>query len=407
VAKLIFESGPLRGKAIDIPSQGSLEVGRDTACPIHIPDGRVSRQHCALVSDGGHYAIEDKASSNGTYVNGKRIARTTLRTGDLIRIGETFMSFSTEPADPLVGKTVAGYLIEARIGRGGMGTVYRAHQLALDRTVAFKVISPSVAEDADFVTRFLEEARSAGKLNHPNVVQVYNAGQEDGRFFLSMEYMAGGSLQERLDAGGPLEPEAAIVLILDAAKALIWAAENAIVHRDIKPDNLLLTADERVKVGDFGLAADRRKSKTLYAGGKILGTPGFMAPEQALGKQVDHRADVYALGSTLYAALAGAPPFEGEAPIEILLKKLKEPPRPLAKARPGTPPAVVSVVEKMMAREPDDRYQSAIEAHVALEEALEAAGRRGSNGGGIPGRLARALRRGMGRLAPGRKRTEG
>jgi serine/threonine-protein kinase len=310
VARIVIESGPSRGKVIELPAE-AVSAGRDSGCPIHIPDGRVSRQHFTISEGKEGWCVEDAGSRNGTYVNGRRIARQTLRGGDLIRVGETFISFSTEPVDQLVGKTVAGYRIERRIGRGGMGTVYRAVQLSLDRPVAFKVLSPSLQEDREFVERFLAEARSAGKLNHPNVVQVFNAGEVDGVFFLSMEYMVGGSLQELLDAKGGVPVEKALAMTLDAARALVWAEEQGIVHRDIKPDNLLLDEHGTVKVADFGLAADSRKSKTLYAGGKVLGTPGYMAPEQALGKLVDHRADIYALGSTLYAALAGCAPYQG------------------------------------------------------------------------------------------------
>jgi serine/threonine protein kinase len=403
VARIIIESGPLRGKAVELPLEGELDVGRETGCSIEVKDVRVSRRHFSLSGDGKGYLLTDRESRNGTYVNGKRVFRTALRGGDLIRVGETFLSFSTEPEDPLIGETIGGHRIEKRIGRGGMGTVYRALQLNLDRKVAIKILSPALLEDREFVMRFLDEARAAGKLNHPNVVQVYNVGQEQNHFFLVMEYMAGGSLQELLDRRGPLPPGEALPMILDAAKALIWAGEKSIVHRDIKPDNLLLNEQSTVKIGDFGLAADGRKSKTIFDGGRVMGTPGYMAPEQALGKPVDARADLYALGSTLYVLLSGQPPFDGETPLEILLKKVQEPPKPLARAAPDVPRGVVKVVEKLMARDPGDRYSSAAEAYRALAAALSACRPPGHNGnGGRPGRpslLSRAIRKTLGRLS--------
>jgi serine/threonine protein kinase len=403
VARIVIESGPSRGKVIELPREGSVDAGRDSGCPVHIPDGRVSRQHFAIKPANGGWFVEDAGSRNGTYVNGKRISRHTLHGGDLIRVGETFITFSTEPLDHLVGKTVAGYRIERRIGRGGMGTVYRAVQLSLERPVAFKVLSPSLQEDREFVERFLAEARSAGKLNHPNVVQVFNAGEEENVFFLSMEYMTGGSLQELLDRDGALPAQRALSMILDAANALVWAEEAGIVHRDIKPDNLLLTESGAVKVADFGLAADARKSKTLYAGGKVLGTPGYMAPEQALGKQVDHRADIYALGSTLYAALAGSAPYQGDTPVEVLLRKLKHPPKPLAEAAPRTPASAIAVVKRMMAREPEDRYPTAVDTRDAVAEALDSARTGGDGRGGFASRVGGAIRSTIGRLAPRRR----
>jgi serine/threonine-protein kinase len=281
-----------------------------------------------------------------------------------------------------------------------MGTVYRAVQISLERAVALKLLSPALTDDREFVDRFVAEARAAAKFSHPNIIQVYNAGEAEGVFFLAMEFMPGGSVQQMIDREGALSAEKALRLTIDAARALIWAEDQNIVHRDIKPDNLLLGEAGIVKVADFGLAADRRTSKTLYVGGKVLGTPGFMAPEQALGKSTDHRADIYALGSTLYAALTGSPPFDGDTPLEVLLRKVKEDPKPLAEAAPDVPRVVVAVVEKLMARRPEDRYQHATEAHAGLEEALATCldgGVGGSKGPGFASRLAGAFRRALGK----------
>ncbi|MBI4584587.1 MAG: protein kinase [Planctomycetes bacterium] len=370
MVKIVVESGPLRGRVFPLPSGKPITVGRDTGCSIQIPDRQASRLHFILVPVAAGYVLQDRESRNGTYVNGKKVTHCALQAGDVIRAGGTHLSILGAQGDPLIGKTVAGYQIEQRLGRGGMGTVYRARQISLDRTVALKILSREFCEDEEFVKRFLEEARSAGKLNHPNVVQVFNAGKHEDLFFLSMEYMAGGSLQQLLDREGRLPARRLLPMILDAARALIWAEQQGIVHRDIKPDNLMLGAEERVKIGDFGIAADRRKSKTLYEGGKILGTPVYMAPEQAEGKPVDQRADIYALGATLFTALSGAFPFDGETPVEIILKKVKEEAPPLFKILPDLAPGLAAIVDRMLAREPEKRFQRAQEVYQALSGAL-------------------------------------
>jgi serine/threonine protein kinase/regulation of enolase protein 1 (concanavalin A-like superfamily) len=376
VARIIVESGPLRGKGFTLPSKESVTIGRESDCFIRLPDGQVSRLHCVLTPaadpKGTQYLLDDQKSRNGTYINGERIEKKrSINPGDMIQLGETCLSFVDEEEDPLLGTTVAGYRIEQRLGRGGMGTVYKARQISLDRTVALKILSRSLTQDRNFVKRFLDEARSAGKLNHPNVVQVHDVGHHGDVYYLSMEFMAGSSLQELLDKEGPLPPERIIPMILDATQALIWAEQNGIVHRDIKPDNLMLDADGAMKICDFGIAVDRRKSKTFFEKEKIVGTPLYMAPEQAMGSKSDHRVDVYALGATLYTALSGSHPYHGETPVEILLKKMKEHPVSLAKAAPSLPPGLVAIVEKMMARDPEKRYQTASEVHAALSEALK------------------------------------
>jgi len=403
VFRVILESGPTRGQALDLPSE-AVDAGRESRCFLFLKDQKVSRRHFRLIPEGEGTVLEDCGSSNGTYVNGRRIEkRVNLRSGDLIRAGDTFLSYGTEPSDALLGRTLGGYRLEARIGRGGMGTVYRARQLTLDRVVAIKVLAPALTEDREFAGRFLEEARLAARLDHPNVVRIYDAARDGRHDFLSMEYMASGSLQERLDRLGKLPWLEAVGIALDAAGALVWASEIGIVHRDIKPENILFGATGAAKVADFGVAADLRTSKTLYAGGKVLGTPGYMAPEQALGLPVDHRADMYALGSTLYAALTGSPPYEGDTPIAVLLRKTREDPVPIARAAPRTPRDVAGIVEKMMAREPVDRFATAVEAHAALERAW--AGGRAAASGKLGGRISKVLRGALERLAPG-KRTE-
>jgi serine/threonine protein kinase len=390
VPRLIIESGPDKGAIHALLDAGSFDVGRESGRFLRLQDAKVSRKHCSFHVEPAGFVLEDHGSSNGTFVNGRRVNRTGLRNGDLIRVGDTFLSFSADSADPLVGTTIAGYLIQERIGRGGMGTVYRALQTSLERIVALKVLSPAFVEDRDLVVRFIAEARTAARLDHRHIVRIFDVGEAGGVFFLSMEHMPGGSMQELIDREGRQPVEKALLMARDVARALVWAGENNIVHRDIKPDNLLFALDGSVKVADFGLAADERKSKTLYAGGKVLGTPAHMAPEQALGQRVDHRADLYALGSTLYTALAGTVPYPGDNAIEILVRKTKEAPRPLRELAPGVPEAVAALVERLLARDPGDRHASAREA---LEEIAAAAERMPAPANSLGAALQRGLRR--------------
>ncbi len=411
--RFVIESGPMRGSIIPLPVRKSVRIGRDSGCTVRLRDEKVSRRHSALEWEDRGFVLCDMKSRNGTFVNGRRVDRHTLRGGEMIRVGRTYLSFAVEDEDPLLGQDFCGYRILERVGQGAMGTVYRAVQLSLERDVALKMLSPALFEEEEFVERFLAEARAAGHLSHPNIVQVFDVGQQDRNYFISMEYLPGGSLQALIERGGPLSAEDALSFALDAAGALVWAGEKGIVHRDIKPDNLLVTDRPSAKVADFGLAADRRRSKSLFDGGKVIGTPGYMAPEQALGKPIDHRADIYALGSTLYALLAGGPPYDGDSPVEILVRKTKEPPPSLARRartqQRALPREAVEVVERMMERDPRDRYQNAREVELALRWALDAAIRdreaaSDAPPGGFPSRIARNIRGTISRWRGGRKR---
>ena len=246
--------------------------------------------------------------------------------------------------------------------------MYRAFQESLNRRVALKVLCRQLSREKKYVDRFLREARSAGTLNHPNVVQVHDAGQHDDLFYISMEYMAGGSLQAILDRDGPTPLARLLPWMCDAARALVWSERKGIIHRDIKPDNLLIDANGSLKIADFGISLNFQHSKTVYHDGKPIGTALFMAPEQALGKLVDHRADIYALGSTLYLSASGVCPHEGKNQYEIVHRKTTEPPRPLVEVAPGVPESLSLAVAKMLAREPEHRYQKADEVLRVLEE---------------------------------------
>ena len=187
MAKLTVESGSQRGKQFKLPESGTFSIGRDESCSFCIEDQMASREHCVVRCEPGKWVIEDSGSTNGIQVNDIPVHEHTLIPGDTIAIGDTLMSLATTDEDPLIGSTLAGYKIEKRLGRGAMGTVYLARQLSLDRQVALKILAPRFSKDEDFIQSFLKEARSAGSLNHPNVVQVYDAGNEGDYHYMSME----------------------------------------------------------------------------------------------------------------------------------------------------------------------------------------------------------------------------
>ena len=369
MAKLTIESGSQRGKQFKLPESGAFTIGRDEKCNICIDDKMASRVHCVVRCEPGKRVINDHKSTNGIRVNDVPVDQHTLIPGDTIEIGDTLISLATDDEDSLIGSTLAGYEIEKRLGRGAMGTVYLARQLSLDRPVALKILAPRFSKDEDFIKGFLEEARAAGRLNHPNVVQVYDAGNEGDHHYMSMEYLEGGSLEELLESEGQFDIIRAVDAARDAAQALQFAQQNQIVHRDIKPANLMLTLDGTVKVGDLGIATDLSQAGTTGGGGNTpaAGSPRYMAPEQARGEALDHRADIYALGATLYRMIAGVAPFDGSSVKEIIRAKMDNDPTPLRRLVPEIPGGLSAVVQKMLARNPDSRYDNADQVFSALD----------------------------------------
>ncbi len=369
---IFFERGNRRGERLVLPPGGVIRVGRDSGCQIKILDPLASRVHCILRGENHVWTIEDAGSSNGTAVNGDVLAgRTPLAAGDLVRVGDSVFSFLATQEDPWVGKVLGGYRLQTRIGRGGMGTVYRAHQLSLDREVALKILSTKLAKDPQFVARFMQEARAAARLNHPNVVQVHDAGSDSGTYFIAMEYLPGGALEDAILKRGPMLYQEVLPIARDALRALAFAQDHGIVHRDIKPGNLLFAEDGTVKVCDLGIALDLRQPGAQLDG-TTAGSPAYMAPEQARGDVLDHRADLYALGATLYHAIAGRPPIDGATVKEILNKKVSQDAPPLRERVPDVPPRLSQVVAKLLALAPADRFASAEEADAALSAALHA-----------------------------------
>jgi len=271
----------------------------------------------------------------------------------------------------LTTEQVDGFYIEQKIGEGGMGVVYLARDQALDRPVALKVLFDLT--DDENSERFSREARALARLSHPNVVHVYAQGTVQGCPYFAMEYIDGVGLDQLLDERGALIVDEAISYTLQAARGLAAAAQAGVVHRDVKPHNLLLTADGVVKLVDFGLARIGGQPSRYTTRSAAMGTPHYMAPEQARGEAIDERSDQYALGATLYHLLCGRPPFEANSDVALLLKHQQEPPPPLPERAPQVPLPVWQVIERMLAKQPKQRFASHDEVIEALLDALEPA----------------------------------
>ncbi|HVN49795.1 MAG TPA: Stk1 family PASTA domain-containing Ser/Thr kinase [Acidimicrobiales bacterium] len=265
------------------------------------------------------------------------------------------------------------YEMHRHLARGGMSDVYLAKDLLLDRPVAVKVLFPEYARDPTFVERFRREAQAAANLNHPNIVAVYDWGQQSGTYFIVMEYVEGRSLSDIVHREGPLHPRRAAEIAADVAAALGFAHRNGVVHRDIKPGNILIAPSGQVKVADFGIAQAvvGGSEANLTQAGAVMGTATYFSPEQAQGKAVDPRSDLYSLGCVLYEMLTTRPPFSGDTPVAIAYKHVQEPAPLPSSTGVAVPPALEAIVAQLMAKDPANRYASAEDLRADLRNYLE------------------------------------
>jgi serine/threonine-protein kinase len=259
------------------------------------------------------------------------------------------------------------YRILRRLGSGGMAEVYMAEDQQLGRRVALKVLLRRFAEDEQFVERFRREASSAAGLSHPNVVAIFDRGEWDGTYYIAMELVDGRTLKDIVREKGPAPPEAAVDITLQILRAARYAHKHGVVHRDIKPHNVLIDHDGRVRVTDFGIA--RAGTSDITETGSVMGTAQYLSPEQAQGRPVDERADLYAIGVVLYELLTGQVPFDADSPVTVALKQVSELPVRPAEVVPAIPPAIDAVVLHALEKDPDRRYQNADEFIAALETA--------------------------------------
>jgi streptogramin lyase/tRNA A-37 threonylcarbamoyl transferase component Bud32 len=279
--------------------------------------------------------------------------------------------------DRLLGSELAGYRIESVLGRGGMGVVYQAEDLRLKRRVALKLVAPELAADARFRERFLREAELAASLDHSHVVPVHAAGETNGQLWMAMRYVQGTDLKSLLEREGPLEPARALELCSQVAEALDAAHVLGLIHRDVKPANVLVTEEggrEHCYLTDFGLArspeAEPEADHDPGSGRHLSGTVDYTAPEQIAREPADHRADIYSLGCVLYECLAGKPPFSRPRPTATLFAHASEPPPSLRTQQPDLPEAIDPVITRALAKSPEDRYQTCGELAQAAREAL-------------------------------------
>ncbi|HUJ93950.1 MAG TPA: protein kinase [Terriglobales bacterium] len=279
------------------------------------------------------------------------------------------------PPSSILGKTLGHYRVVELIGAGGMGEVYRARDARLDRDVALKILPPAFCQDEERLRRFGLEARAAAALNHPNIVAIFDIGVQDGSPYIVSELLEGVSLRNRL-AGGPLSPRQAVESALQIVRGLAAAHEKGIIHRDLKPENLFITRDGRVKILDFGLAKltetnqPRTESDAVTMAsttGVILGTVGYMSPEQLRGKGVDHRTDIFSFGAVFYEMLSGRHAFSGETNADTIISILKEDPLNLPGTTPQLPAAMEQIARHCLEKDPDARFQSAHDLAFALE----------------------------------------
>jgi serine/threonine protein kinase len=276
--------------------------------------------------------------------------------------------------DPHVGRVVAGYRIEERIGRGGMGVVYRAQHLNLQRRAAIKIIAPDLAEASGFRERFNREARIAAALQHPNIVTVYDAGEEDGLLYLAMQFIEGSDLSAVLRSQGRLRPYRAIDVCRQVAAALDAAHGQGLIHRDVKPANVLIEG-RTAFLTDFGLTKRIEGTRTqLTKAGDVVGTIHYVAPEQIEGGRVDARTDVYSLGCLLYHCLTGELPFARDTDVAVIYAHLSEEPPRLSSVRPELPGGLDAVIAKALEKAPDRRFQTCADLMSAARAVIDAAG---------------------------------
>jgi serine/threonine-protein kinase len=259
----------------------------------------------------------------------------------------------------VVGEVIADrYELEELVGTGGMSSVYRANDRMLDRKVALKVLHQHYTDDEEYVERFRREARSVAQLSHPNIVTVIDRGEADGRQFIVFEYVDGDNLKAVVNSNGAMPVETAVSLAHQIARALAFAHEHGLVHRDVKPQNVLLNGDGRAKVTDFGIARSLDVQHGMTQTGTVLGTSDYIAPEQAQGQQVSVQTDVYSLGVVLYELLTGEVPFAGENFVAVAMRHINEAAPSVRERRPDVPPRLDAALQRAMAKDPRDRFPS-------------------------------------------------
>jgi eukaryotic-like serine/threonine-protein kinase len=287
---------------------------------------------------------------------------------------------------------IGHYKIVSELGRGGMGVVLKAHEQSLNRFVAIKVLGEHLEDDAEYVERFVREAQSAAALSHPNIVQIYAISEDDGHHYFAMEYVQGTSIQRMIQTKGKMPPADAARLILQAAAGLQAAHAQDVVHRDIKPANLMVTERGLVKIADFGLALMGGATSRLTATGMLMGTPGYLSPEQCLDQSPDQRTDIYSLGVTLFEMVTGTMPFRADSPLALLRLIIEVEPPDIRDLNPEVDDELRAIIARMLAKDPEDRYPNCTEVIADIQGWLEA---RGESMHSVAGAVATGTAAGM------------
>jgi pSer/pThr/pTyr-binding forkhead associated (FHA) protein len=396
VEELLITQGADEGRRLTLGDE--FVIGRAVSGDGRLGDDpELSRRHARVArSADGRLTIEDLGSANGTFVNDVRVREPqALNVGDYLRVGRTTLQLTVsgqpsppparersqtpepvvarekEPAALPLGSVFAGCRVEQVIGRGEMGVVYRAEELALQRTVALKLILPELSKEPRFRERFRRESKVAASIDHPNVIPILEAGDEDGVLFISMRLVEGTDLRTLIAEEGRVDPLRAARIVRQVGAALDAAHTRGLVHRDVKPANVLLARADHVYLSDFGLAKPVSEVGGLTRQGSIIARVQYVAPEQIVSDRADALTDVYALGCLLFESLTGEVPFAASKGGVAMLAHVDEPPPSPVERRPDLPREFDDVVRRAMAKEPSERYPSAGDLG---EAALVAAG---------------------------------
>jgi serine/threonine protein kinase len=395
--QLVVTAGPDKGRSFPLPPGETLQVGRSEKTPTRLTDESVSRFHCQIEYDGSR-AVLVNLSNNGTQVNGQPVTRQELQPGDTVRIGATELRFqpaeastvvppapaprpAPEPPGALVGQTLAHYAIEAVIAKGASGTVFRAQDTRGGQTVALKVLRPEFSRHDEEMQRFIRAMKTVLPLRHPNLVTLYGAGQTGPHCWIAMEFVDGESMTQvirRLGVAGMLDWRYGYRVAVHIARALDYAHGQGILHRNVTPQNILFRAGDKVaQLGDLMLAKalEGTLAQPITRPGELVGDIAYLSPERTRGTaEVDGRSDLYGLGATVYALVAGRPPFAGDSLPDLIGKIRSAEPEKPRKYQMAIPDLFQGTVLRLLAKRPEERFESAAELLTDLERVGKFAG---------------------------------
>lgn len=379
-------AGNDKGRSFTIPESQPLLIGRSQTSGTQLNDPRCSKIHCQVEIKDGKVLVTDHGSTGGTFVNGEKVEQKVIAPGDVITVGETQLQIPNEDATlppgqsnkdvdltELVGQTVSHFEILEVLAEEPSGVAFKARDTKDDRIVSLKLLSPQLSQNEEEMQRFVRAMKTMMPISHPNLVQLYGAGKTGPYCWVSRELIEGERMTQVIDRIGianMLDWNYGLRVAVHVARAMEKLSEHQILHRNISPENIFIrTADKVVKLGDTMLAKalEGANAKDITGAGQLVGDIRYMSPERAGGGDVDGRSDIYALGATVYALLTGRPPFEGSSLVETVTKIRTEEPEKPTKFQMSIPGLFEGAVLKMIAKRPEDRYQSPKELLVDLE----------------------------------------